>query len=103
MGVYDTFCNGKLLVQIKMTNDGISMPNYEVGDEVNVPDDCIIIGYEGAVVVVDGKVVLVTENLFDKWGGLLCCDEIIDDRNELKQLINSLNNLELTVNDVLDI
>lgn len=89
MGVYDTFVDDNIAVQIKYTNDEDSMPIYKVG-ELIATEDCILIGYEGAVVIKDGVVVMVTENVMDKWGCLLACDEIISMNNPVHKAVDNL-------------
>lgn len=88
MGVYDIFVGDELTVQVKMTNDGESMPHYKTGDTIELPD-CVIIGYEGFVVIKDNTVILVDETVYDKWGGLLECKDIIEERNVIAQVLRT--------------
>lgn len=88
MGVYDMFEGEELTVQVKMTNDGESMPTYKVGDSIELPD-CVIVGYEGYVVIVDKTVILIDANIYDKWGGLLECKDIIEERNVIAQMLST--------------
>lgn len=76
MGIYNTFMDDDIAVQIKYRVDDGIMRTYEVGNEIDM-ENCILIGYEGAVVIKDGIVVMVTENVINKWGGLLNCTAII--------------------------
>lgn len=98
MGVYDMFSSPPdddgvvTVVQVKMTNDGQSMPMYNVGDKIAM-HDCVIIGYEGYVVIKDGLVILVDSNLHDKWGGLLECSEVIKERNVIAHVLDIKNRM----------
>lgn len=62
MGVFDTYGD----VQLKV--GPVCCNKYNVGDIVPIKDG-IYFGNEGAVVVAGGKLVLVTETVFDKWDG----------------------------------
>lgn len=94
MGVYDMFASPPdddgvvTTVQVKMTNDGQSMPTYNVGDKIAM-HDCVIIGYEGYVVIKDGLVILVDSNLYDKWGNLLVCKDVIEEGNVIAQMLRT--------------
>ena len=98
MGVYDIFTgppdeNGvQTAVQVKMTNDGRSLPYYTIGDTIELPD-CVIIGYEGFVVIKDNTVILVDETVYDKWGGLLECKDITEERNVIAQVLHTKSKL----------
>ena len=74
MGVYDIF--GKLQIQLKVNNDGMSMPHYKVGDTVDW-EDGIYIGYEGAIVIKDKKFVAEFPYVVDKWGNEIGCLQIL--------------------------
>jgi len=88
MGVYDIFEGDELTVQVKMTNDGESMPHYKVGDSIKL-HDCVIIGYEGFVVIKDNTVILVDTNIYDKWGNPLECKDIIEEGNVIAQMLHT--------------
>lgn len=62
MGIFDEYEN----VQMKVGNPGCR--NFKIGDIVPIPDG-VYFGNEGAVVVADRKLVLVLEQVRDKWGG----------------------------------
>jgi len=99
MGVYDTFVSPpdpedgiEIAVQVKMTNDGDSMPTYKVGDKIPISiPECVIIGNEGYVVIKDGIVILVGGTIYDKWGGLFEPLDIIEERNVIAQALNIKN------------
>lgn len=101
MGVYDTYISPpdpedgiEIAVQVKMLNDGESMTTYRVGDKIPTPiPECVIIGYEGFVVIKDGTVVLVGGTVYDKWGGLLECKDIIEERNVIAQMLHTKDKL----------
>jgi len=105
MGLYDTFVDGNIAIQIKCTNDGNSIPTYEVGDEINM-EDCVLIGFEGAVVIKDNEVVMITENIMDKWGVVLDCEDIIGDNNPIKNavdyIMNAADDLDETIDEMVD-
>jgi len=61
MGMYDTYEG----VQLKA--GPCSMNNYEMGDRVELHDG-LYIGYEGVIVVGDGKLRGVYKTMTDKWG-----------------------------------
>lgn len=96
MGIYDTFIDGDLGVQIKCTNDGDSMLTYNVGDAIEFPD-CVLIGYCAAVVIKDNTVVMVTDKLKDKWGVSLDCGDIIGELNPVAIAVEKATN-ELKIN-----
>jgi hypothetical protein len=98
MGVYDTFHSSedemgiRTSVQVKFTNDGESMPLYGVGDRIPFPiEECVIIGYEGYVVISKGIVQQVGLTIYDKWGGLYEPNHIIDSSNPIAKVIDELN------------
>jgi len=99
MGIYDTFVDGNVAVQIKYTNDEDSMPIYNVG-ELIATEDCVLIGYEGVVVIKDGIVVMVTENLMDKWGHILDCHEIVGAKNPIQIAVDNLVDKYITDKDL---
>jgi len=90
MGTYDIFVGPRNeAVEIKMTNDGESMPTYKVGDHIHT-GDCIIIGYEGAVVIYQETVIFVTSRLFDKWGNDINIKNLLDQSNPIVDAISKL-------------
>lgn len=101
MGVYDTYVSPpdpedgiEIAVQVKMLNDGQSMTTYRVGDKISTPiPECIIIGHEGYVVIINGLVALVGGTIYDKWGGLLEPADIIKERNVIAHVLDIKNRM----------
>jgi hypothetical protein len=85
MGIYDTY--GRRGVQLKVGDP--SLNHFKEGDEVNIADG-VYLGYEGAVVIIDGKLAKVFNYLKDKWGGKIRVKDIIDPANPIAQSIQSL-------------
>lgn len=82
MGIYNTF--GSLEVQLKIMEGESDLK--EIGDEVNEPDG-IYVGYEGCVVIQGGKFIAEFSCLYDKWGGEINAQKLLDDENPLSQAI----------------
>jgi len=86
MGVYETF--GKLDIQLKITDEwGLK----QIGDDVGFSDG-VYVGYEGCVVIKNGKFIAEFECLHDKWGSELNCSEIISPNNPLVNTIKAMGN-----------
>lgn len=90
MGLYDTVIHfsKKIYIQIKSTE--CIMKGYEIGDQIPLPDG-VHIGYEGAFVVDDGKVLGIYEEIYDKWGGPLDASEIISPANPVGIAIKNID------------
>lgn len=87
MGIYDTY--GKRGVQLKLGDPCLN--HFKEGDEVNIADG-VYLGYEGAVVIIDGKLAKVFSYVKDKWGGKIKVKDIIDPINPITQAVASLAN-----------
>lgn len=87
MGMYDIL--GRRGVQLKVCNDGMSMPHYAVGDRVPLTDG-IYVGYEGAVVIKNHIFIAEFGHLTDKWGGIMLCKDVINRNNPLKQVVEEV-------------
>jgi len=85
MGIYDTY--GKQGVQLKVGDP--SLDHFKEGDEVNIADG-VYLGYEGAVVIVNGKLAKVFSYLKDKWGGKIRVRDIINPINPITQAVQSM-------------
>ncbi len=86
MGIYDTY--GKTAgVQLKVGDP--SLTHFNEGDEVDIADG-VYLGYEGAVVIIDGKLEKVFTYVRDKWGGKIKVSDIINPINPITQAIESL-------------
>ena len=85
MGIYDTY--GKQGVQLKVGDP--SLDHFKEGDEVSIADG-VYLGYEGAVVIVDGKLAKVFSYLKDKWGGKIRVRDIINPINPITQAVQSM-------------
>jgi hypothetical protein len=71
-------------VQIKAARKSLYTPArfsvtrlFKIGDQCDLADG-IYIGGEGAIVIKDGVFVMETREAFDKWGGKMDCDFILD-------------------------
>lgn len=94
---YDTVCS---IIQIKATPEPVGK-NYEIGDPIPLPDGAYL-GYEGAFVVQDsrvlwvtahvygGKGVLIEAAVFDKWGGPVSLRQILDPSNPVAQTVGEI-------------
>ncbi len=85
MGIFDSY--GKQGVQLKIGDPSLHM--FNEGDEVNIADG-VYIGYEGAVVILNGKLAKVFNHLRDKWGGTVSVQSVLDPINPIIEAINSL-------------
>lgn len=83
MGLYNTY--GTQQVQLKVGHD-LSFQHYDIGDRADLADG-VYVGYEGAAVVQDGKLIGVFDNVQDKWG----CRISIDDNNPIKDIVNRID------------
>lgn len=88
MGLFDTYisANRKVQIQLKIHRD---MRQYREGDDCPLSDG-VYLGFEGAVVAKDGKVVLVTETVRDKWDNPLDSEDIISPKNPIKAVLQEL-------------
>lgn len=94
MGIYDIFRNaeGTIFVQLKVGE--CLMHVFAVGDNVSIGDG-VYYGYEGVVVILDGKVESVTEKApidvparlghYTKWGGIFDASWDLDEHNPIAQ------------------
>jgi len=85
MGTYDTVGNNN--VQIKSTF--CTMKHYRIGSEIELPNG-LHIGYEGWFVVENNKVVCEGETIYDKWGGTLETNDVINSRNPINIVIDEM-------------
>lgn len=92
MGVYDTY--GEQGIQLKCGCDPMDPKDYKVGDETALCDG-VYIGYEGVVVIDDGKVSRIFTSLTDKWGGEINPEKIIEDKNPVAQALTNMENKRL--------
>lgn len=81
MGIYDTY--GK--VQLKV--GGISMSSYSVGDQVDVQDGAYV-GYEGVVIIKDGKFLAEFDCLIDKWENTISTHDLVNKLNPLNKVVD---------------
>ena len=75
MGTYDTYGN----VQIKTGPRG--QIEYSIGDHVLIPDG-IYVGWEGAVVILEGLFIGVFPLVYDKWGRVHGTSDLLIQRRE---------------------
>jgi hypothetical protein len=92
MGVYDTY--GRQAVQLKIGDP--SLDHFKEGDEVNIADG-VYLGYEGAVVIIDGKLAKVFSYVKDKWGGKIRVRDIINPINPVAQAVENYEQLRLSL------
>lgn len=71
MGMYDEYAG----VQIKVGD--ACMEQYEIGDNVSIPDG-IYCGYEGLIVILNGKLIAKFAYMFTKWGDIIDPEHILD-------------------------
>ena len=88
MGMYNTYVEGSVSVQLKVGDTG-GMQEFEVGDTAIIPDGAYV-GYEGVVVILDGTVEAVFADLHDKWGGTYNLVELGDSHNVLVKTVERL-------------
>lgn len=87
MGYYDCYEE----IQIKVNPSG---KTYKLGDKVEI-DDGVYLGYEGVIVILGGQFIAKVDVLYDKWGGVIEPNSIIDRYNPVQQeIINILNSKE---------
>ena len=82
MGMYNIY--GENEIQIKAGER--TLTQYHIGDKTDLPDG-IYIGYEGAVVIREGKMIAESRLLYDKWGGEIHFSDIIDARNIINDVV----------------
>ena len=91
MGTYDEFISDdeKICVQLKVGECQCNL--YKEGDKVNISDG-IYLGYEGVVVIKEGKVIGVfgEGQVFDKWGCNFNFNYAINNLNPLKKVIKDI-------------
>ena len=110
MGLYDTFVSpsddegNSTAVQVKFTQIEDGLPVYNVGDKTPYPIyECVIIGYEGYVVINAGIVQQVGMTIYDKWGGLLEPSEIINSSNPIAQVLKMTDLEQISSEEVREI
>lgn len=77
MGVYNTYGN----VQLKVGAD-LECRDIKIGEDAGISDG-IYVGYEGFVIVLNGKFVAEFSHALDKWGGFITPKEMMDSRNPI--------------------
>ena len=82
MGIYNTY--GKNGLQLKVGD--CCLKHFEIGDKVDIKDG-IYLEYGGVIVIKDGIFIAEFKHLTDKWGGIIECNEILDDRHWIKKII----------------
>lgn len=80
MGIYNTYNGIQLKVGI------VDMKYYKIGDKVDIPDG-VYIGYEGVVVIEDGKLLETHEYLTDKWGNRIGVKDVISPNNPINKAL----------------
>lgn len=65
MGMFDTYTDGKVEIQLKV--GPCDMDIYRIGDEVPISDG-IYLGYSGFVAIKKSRLIVVSEKLTDSWG-----------------------------------
>ena len=89
MGVYNTF--GERNIQLKVESyDKLQLKHYKLGDKIELGDG-IYVGYEGAVVILDGIFIAEFSGLWDKWGGYTGSDNVIKDGNPVAKIIAKID------------
>lgn len=85
MGAYDTY--GEQGIQIKIGEcDG---RHYRVGESVLIPDG-IYLGYEGVVVIQDGRLAMTVDSITTKWGDILRPETVIGRLNPVEKEVELL-------------
>lgn len=89
MGIYDVYEG----IQLKVGD--VCMSSYCIGDRVDIADG-VYIAPDGAVVIKDGKLLMTTDNVQDKWGSEIN----VEDRNPISVAVKTilLENNELFPN-----
>ena len=102
MGLYDTFLGDvnndgiRTAVQVKFTQVVDGLPSYKVGDLIPLHiAECVIIGYEGYVVIENSIVIQVGQTIYNKWGNLLEPPNIISRSNPIVNVLDDLNLTDL--------
>jgi hypothetical protein len=92
MGLYDTFIspNGDVAIQIKLTHSE-GLPRYREGDELpdfGLDGDLLVLGNEGFVVIREGRVMMIADTIYDKWGNLHESGDIIRTNNPIARVVS---------------
>jgi len=80
MGVYDEY--GKRGIQLKV--GPCCLAQYDIGDEVEIPDG-VYAGRGGLVVIVDGVFVAEFEHLTTKWSDVVSISSILNPHDSVLQ------------------
>ena len=80
MGVYDEYAG----IQLKV--GPCCLAQYEIGDEVEIPDG-VYVGHSGVVVILDDKFVAEFEYLTTKWGDVVNASSVLDPHSPILQAI----------------
>ncbi len=74
MPLYDTYYseepteeNGDSIIDIQMKNGPCMLNVYWPGQPADIPDG-VYLSFDGVVVILGGKVAIVTDTVVDKWG-----------------------------------
>jgi hypothetical protein len=86
MGLYNIYAG----CQIKIGND-LSLKDYALGDKADIPDG-IYITLDGIIIIKNGIFIGVNEKIFDKWGGEIDQDGVIN-------LIKSSNPVQIAMDE----
>lgn len=70
MGIYDTYGD----IQIKVGE--VCMRQFDIGDEVDIPDG-VYIAPDGIIVIVSGEFVAEFKHAISKWGEILPSEQIV--------------------------
>jgi len=90
MGMFDYYNDKTTLVQLKVGE--LVLHTYRVGDKADIPDGLYLSPLEGYVAIHDGKVAAIGESVWDKWGGEVCLDALLGDRNPVVIAVKELTN-----------
>ncbi len=88
MGTYDIFCSSDCTVQLKVGKNNMSC--YRVGDSVPISDG-VYIGYDGVVVIKDGKLMMVEPVVRSSWGHELSPTDLINSYNPASSAVKSVS------------
>ena len=80
MGTYDMVIDKEKGIEIQIKLLDCDFKEYAVGDKIALPDGCYL-GYGGYFVVKDGRILFVDNHLYDKYGGELDIEKIVDSVN----------------------
>ena len=83
MGAYDEYKG----IQLKV--GPCEMIEFEPGDRVDLADGAYV-GYGGVVIVKRGVFVSMVEKLYDKWGGEISLDALLDPSNPVHQALKEV-------------